>query len=466
MRSWPSSHGIGERERQPRQRDEQGQPEDVGDPERRDPPKDGSRRHVGNDAPQHEHVEPHRRGDEADLGHHHDDDAEPHRVVPEAHDQREENRHGQEQHGQRLEHAAEQEVDEEDEQHHRPRRDRIGRDERPEPLRQPGQIHEVREHPGADEHGEQRGGGEGGLAKHLERASDRQGSARERDEEGAHRSHPGRLGRGEREVERPHVERAVEPADDEKEQEEHGPDAAERPAPVRPGRPLSGRPGLRAAGHREADRGQVAQHAEQAGNDAGDEELADGGLGQQPVDDEDHRRRDQDPEGAPGRDRSGGQAVVVAEPAHLRHRHLRHRRGGGERRSADGGESGARADRRHREAAPEVAEEGVGGPVQLARETALVHEQPHQDEERNDGQAVVLRGVDDQPPDHRDGASVGVEMHVAEHPDETHRERDRHAEQDEGQHRREADQRFNHRPAGRGRARTPATTRAGSGRGR
>ena len=113
-----------------------------------------------------------------------------------------------------------------------------------------------------------------------------------------------------------------------------------------------------------------------------------------------------------------------------------------------------------------MAEECVRGPVELARESPLVDEEPHQDEERHDGQAVVLGGVDDEPPDHRDRAAIGVEVHVAEHADETHRERDRHAEQHEGEHRGEADQGFNHRPAGRGRGRTPARARGGSARAR
>ena len=54
---------------------------------------------------------PHRRADQRDLAHQHDEDAEPDRVDPGGDDHREDHRHGAHQHRQRLEEDAEQQVE-------------------------------------------------------------------------------------------------------------------------------------------------------------------------------------------------------------------------------------------------------------------------------------------------------------------------------------------------------------------
>ena len=54
------SHRVGEGEGEPGQHDEQGEAEDVGDPERGDAAEDGARGDVGDAAAQHEYVEPDR----------------------------------------------------------------------------------------------------------------------------------------------------------------------------------------------------------------------------------------------------------------------------------------------------------------------------------------------------------------------------------------------------------------------
>ena len=56
---------------------------------------------------QHEQVHAHRRADQADLDHHHDQDAEPDRVDAQVHDEREEHRHREQDHGQLLHRGAE-----------------------------------------------------------------------------------------------------------------------------------------------------------------------------------------------------------------------------------------------------------------------------------------------------------------------------------------------------------------------
>ncbi len=83
------------------------------------------------------------------------------------------------------------------------------------------------------------------------------------------------------------------------------------------------------------------------------------------VDDHRDARRDQDPERATGGDGAGRQAVVVAVLAHRRHRHLGHRRGGGDRAAAHGREGAAGHHGGHRQPAAQPADDGVAEVVEL-----------------------------------------------------------------------------------------------------
>ena len=85
-----------------------------------------------------------------------------------------------------------------------------------------------------------------------------------------------------------------------------------------------------------------------AGKDAGQEQLADRLLGEEAVDQEDHARGNEDAERAAGGDRARRKLRVVAELAHLRQRHCRHRCCRRHAGAADGGEARAGGDRRHR----------------------------------------------------------------------------------------------------------------------
>ena len=112
-----------------------------------------------------------------------------------------------------------------------------------------------------------------------------------------------------------------------------------------------------------------------------------------------------------------------------------------------------------------MPEKSEGDLIQLPRHAALVHEEAHKDKKRHDRQAIVLRGVDEEPPDHRDrGAEIRLQR-VTRHADDPHREGDGHAQENEREDRAKSDQSFGHLSAfsaGRPQIRitTPRTTSA------
>ncbi len=193
--------------------------------------------------------------------------------------------------------------------------------------------------------------------------------------------------------------------------------------------------------------GEAEQHGrDDAGNDAGDEQLADAGLGHDAVDHHDDRRRDQDAERAAGRDRAGGERVAVAVLAHRRIGHLGEGRGGRDRGAADRAEAGAGDDGGHGKPAAPVAEEAVGGVIELVGHPRAHHEVAHQDEQRDDRQRVGQPGLVGHLRDHRRG-DVEVELvGDAGEADDAHGEGHRHAQEREDEESRKSDQRFGHGP--------------------
>ena len=351
-------------------------------------------------AREHEHVEPDRRGDQADLGHHHRDDAEPDQDrllaqpgIAEPLHHGEEDRDGQEQHRQALEHAAEHEIDREDDDDHHQRRQLVAGHQREQPRRQPAPVDEVGEDQRPDQHGEQHRRGARRVGQHLQQRPPGERAARERDQERAARPDAGRLGRGE--------QPAVDAAHHQDEEDQRPPHAPERGEAAGPVGALGPGPVPRAPPDHPLDGGEVKEDPRQPGNEAGGEQLADAGLGHQPVDHQDHARRDQDAERAPGGDRGRGEAVGIAVAAHRRHGDLGHRRRGREAGSADRREPAAGDDGRHRQAAAPVAEKGVARAVELARKPRAGDQVAHQDEQRHHGQAVGERRLGDQRPHHR-----------------------------------------------------------------
>ena len=249
---------------------------------------------------------------------------------------------------------------------------------------------------------------------------------------------------------REHAE--IDAAHDDDEQQRHAPHLPEGGPAQRPGRALGGRAELGLEADHRLHGADVEQHADDAGDDPGDEQRADAGLGEDAVDDEDDARRDQDPEGAAGRDRSGGEAVGVAEAPHRRHRHLGHRRRGRQARAADGAEAAAGDDGGHRQAAAAVAEEGVRGGIELVREPRAADEGAHQDEQRHHRELVGLGRVAGDLRDQRQGRAQADLEREAGDADDRHREGDRQPQEDQQQQDRQRGQRFDHLSRGGGAA--------------
>src|SRR5690606_24615350 len=101
----------GQVQRYRRKQDQYGQPPDIAYYEGRHAAKDGLRTDAGQQAAQHKHIHAERRRDEADLGDHDHDDAEPDQVEPQTLHQRVEHRHGQQDHRHAFQHAAQHDVD-------------------------------------------------------------------------------------------------------------------------------------------------------------------------------------------------------------------------------------------------------------------------------------------------------------------------------------------------------------------
>ena len=180
----------------------------------------------------------------------------------------------------------------------------------------------------------------------------------------------------------------------------------------------------------QVDGGDIHADRDDAGDDAGDEQLADVLLGDQPVDREHGGRRDHDAERAAGGDHAGGEALRIAELAHLRIGHLGEGGGGGDRGAADGGEAAAGSDGRDAETAAQMAEKGIGGAEQFAAHAGGRGEGAHQQEQRDDGEFGVGGGADRRLRQDLQGRpDVADHVAEAEHADRAHGDADRHAQQ-------------------------------------
>ena len=134
----------------------------------------------------------------------------------------------------------------------------------------------------------------------------------------------------------------------------------------------------------EDEQGDRDQPGDQGGGEHGDDvRLHDDG-----VDDQDHRRRDQDAEHPAGGDGAGAQGVGVPVALELGERDPPHRRRGRERAAAHGAEPGAGGDGRHRDAAAQPAQPGVRRPEEVRAEAAARRDRPHQHEQRHHRQVV------------------------------------------------------------------------------
>ena len=137
---------------------------------------------------------------------------------------------------------------------------------------------------------------------------------------------------------------------------------------------------------------QAGEH--QARHDAGEEQAPDRRLGGDAVEDEGDRRRDQDAERAAGADRSGGDLVRIAAPAHLGDAHLADRRAARGRRAGERGEDRARAEVGDHQAAGQPVEPAVERLVEILAGRRGADRRAHHHEHRDrDQREVVQPGV-------------------------------------------------------------------------
>ena len=144
--------------------------------------------------------------------------------------------------------------------------DEVGKDHRPE------------------HHQEQFGRGQRGFPGHFHHHFPCQRPAEKRDGDGPGSAHACGFGRGEGPD--------IDAADHKDEQAKRGPDIAQRDQPFAPAGSFTSWPGSRVARYNEQNRTQVEQHADQAGQNPGDEQLAHRRIGDQAIDDKDNAGRD------------------------------------------------------------------------------------------------------------------------------------------------------------------------------
>ena len=165
---------------------------------------------------------------------------------------------------------------------------------------------------------------------------------------------------------------------------------------------------------------------QQAGNDPGDEHIADADLRQNAVDHEEHRRRNDRRHQPARRGHGGGEVPVIATLDHLGHHHMAHHRDLRVGRANDGGHEhvGDKVD--VGQPAAQRPDKDAGKFDQTLGDAALVHQLAHQHEERDRQQPVFLQPAIQL-------LRIGQEQHVvAAGPDVDHRgdrqhQRDGHA---------------------------------------
>ena len=203
--------------------------------------------------------------------------------------------------------------------------------------------------------------------------------------------------------------------------------------------------------------GQDEKNSEQdARQHAGHEELADGLLRHDPVDNEDRAGRDQDSQTASGGDNPRGQRGIVPVFFHLRQCDGGHRCRRGAGRAADRRKPGAGSDRGDSQPPGEMSEKLVGRTEETAADPRMVGNLSHQNEQRDDRQVVGTEHRKEIPCDQVQGGTPGSQKAESKETDEGHDETygnpGKHQNDEEG----EADQacrdgrhRFTVRPAAR-----------------
>ena len=160
---------------------------------------------------------------------------------------------------------------------------------------------------------------------------------------------------------------------------------------------------------------QAGQHEPR--QEAGDEQPADRGLGGDAVDDHGDRGRDQDAQGAAGRDRAGRQAVGIAALAHLGHAHLADGGAGRRRGAGERGEDRAGADVGDHQPARHPVQPAVQRLVEVGAGPRGGDGAAHQDEHRDRQQGEVVEPAVEDVGHDRERAQA-VEDHQEENGDE------------------------------------------------
>lgn len=225
------------------------------------------------------------------------------------------------------------------------------------------------------------------------------------------------------------------PHDDDK--QEKGFDHAGKrgdPLPERRLRRGDAEPGLQAGpGHDGEDE---KNGEEDAGQDAGHEELAYGLFRHDPVDDEDRARRDEDPETAAGGHDPRRQGGIIPVFFHFGQGDGGHRGRCGGGRTADRGKSRAGPDRGDGESPRKVPQKLVGRVEKPTAEPRVVGYLPHKNEQGDDRQVIGTKDGEEVPCEQVQGSVPGDQEAEAEEADdghdESHRDPDEH--QDDENH--------------------------------
>nr|CAA46093.1 hypothetical protein [Bordetella pertussis] len=154
------------------------------------------------------------------------------------------------------------------------------------------------------------------------------------------------------------------------------------------------------------------QRQQEAGENAGDEQLGDGDVGRHAVDDHDDGRRNQQAQGTGAGQRAEDLVLRIAAPRQFGDGHLAHRGAGGGRRAGNRGEDGAADD--------VGVQQPAGQPVQPRREAleqvlgqaGAEQDLAHPQEQRQGGQRPARRGAPDRDGHGVAGRPAGEDFHA------------------------------------------------------
>src|SRR6185312_6970505 len=294
--------------------DQDDEPDDIGDDERHHALENRDKTHVLDHALDDENIHADRRMDEPELHRHDDDDAEPDRVEAEMRDDRENNGHGENDHRHRVHQAAEHQIHEHDQRKDAVTADAKTGQEFGDLLWRLRDGEKIAEQQGADQNGKHRRRGPRRLQQRSQYLFPVEASGHDADNEGAACADAAGFGRSKSRQER----QAVEPADDENEQRKRRPYLLYRGQSFRPRSPLAERQKIRPRITDQRDGDEIHADRQQAGENAGDEQLADILLGNDAINRKHDGRRQHGAERAARGNDAGGETFRIAEAAHFR----------------------------------------------------------------------------------------------------------------------------------------------------